>query len=748
MKTVKMMMVAAMAVQVAMAAGDEVDKDNNYGVFDYQPAAEVTNFVNQPPANALYRNPQAPIEQRIEDVLKYMTIEEKMSLLHMTGGASAGDLPRLGLANFRVYDGPNGARCDRPITYFPTCISYAAAWDRELTFAVAQAMGRENRASWAETKAVGRMLLAPGADIARSPTGARNFEYFGEDPLLAGEMAAAYCRGLQSVKVSPCLKHYVLNDQEWCRTVIDVTCPKRALREIYQRPFEIAIRKADPWAIMNSYNLVFGQYASHSLTVNGYLRKLGWTGALVPDWGGYHGAEGAFNGGTTFESGCRRKVSKIRNEVKLLNSGKLDRELIEKAWRDSLRHYFRVGAFDAESKGEQALQAECVRLNRGEEHRRIAYRAAAESLVMLKNEGGILPLRRDGVKTVCIIGPNADFIHTMINGKPLKECGGSGAIIAGREPTPLAVAREIFGAANVFTNAADAAKADLVVYFGGYNHLIDREVLGWGHIKEADRKDITLDDAQVREIREVAKLNPKLVVSLTTGAPVSVDPWEADVPALFVQWYAGEEGPAAFYDALFGKVNPSGRLPYTFGRQLKDWYCHRLGEKVFPGVLLHGGKTVNGVAAVESYDDGIWVGYRGFDKFGVAPKYPFGFGLSYTTFAIANGEVKVEGEGERWKVFASVQVKNTGKLAGRCVVQCYVTKPGSAKVEMPEKELADFASVELQPGESREVTFELGFEQLKYFDEAKDAWSLAKGEYVISAGADSANRPAAFKVEL
>ncbi len=715
------------------AEAQAFDKDNNYGVFDYKPAGNVTDFKSAPPANALYRNPAAPIEDRITDVLKYMTPEEKMTILHMTSGASAGDLPRLGLVNFRVYDGPNGSRCDRPITYMPSCIAYAATWDRDLVFAAAQVLGRENRASWAETKTVGRMLLGPGADIARSPTGARNFEYFGEDPVLSGETAAAYCRGLQSVGVSPCMKHYVLNDQEWARTVLDVHCPERALREIYVRPFEIAVRKADPWAIMNSYNLVRGVYASHNLAVNNYLREAGWTGALVPDWGGYHGDVKAINGGTTLESGCWRNSKRDENEVKMLAEGKLDRTLVEKACRDALRLYFRVGAFDADGAADKALQAECVRLFRGREHRAVAYRAAAESLVLLKNADGFLPLDEKAVRTVCVLGPNANRTHSMIGGKHLRDCGGSGAVIAGREPTPLEVALARFGGGNVYTDAKDAAKADVVVYFGGFNHHVDREVLGWGIIKNADRKDIALDDAQVAEIRALAKANPKLVVALTTGAPVAVDPWEGDVRALFVRWYAGEEGPAAFYDALFGKVNPSGRLPYTFGKRLTDWYCHRLGEKVFPGVKL--AQKRNGVEAEEHYDDGIWVGYRGFDKFKIEPKYPFGYGLSYTTFAF-------EKAGS-----CGAKVTNTGDRAGRCVVQCYVSKPGSDAVEMPEKELVDFASVELKPGESKTVSFDLGFEQLKYFDEAKNAWTRAKGRYIVSIGPDSANRPVVHTFE-
>ena len=730
----------AFIFNVAEAAqANAVSKDDNYGVFDWQPAKDVTDFAQKPPANALYRNPKAPIEGRVEDLLKRLTPEEKMRILHMSGGASGGDIPRIGLVNFRVYDGPNGSRCDRPITYFPSCIAYAATFDRDLVFEAAATLGRENRASHAESGMYGRVLLGPGSNIARTPMGARNFEYFGEDPVLSGETAAAYCRGLQSVRVSPCMKHYLLNDQEWCRTVIDVRCPERALREIYARPFEIAVRKADPWAIMNSYNQVEGLYASHNRRINDLLREAGWTGALYPDWGGYHGDLAAINGGTTIESGCRASDGCIRNEVKMLAEGKLDRKTVERAWRDSLRHYFRIGAFDQDGEDDKRLMAECVRKFRGPEHRAIAYRAAAESLVMLKNADGFLPIRWDCVRTICVLGPNADRVHSMIGGRELKHCGGSGAVIANREPTPLDEARIRFGRDRVFTRIEDAAKADLVVYFGGLNHSLDREVIGWGHVQPCDRTEYGLDAKQVAEITAAAKANPKIVVALTCGAPVGVDPWEASVKALFVRWYAGEQGPIVFFDALFGHVNPSGHLPYTWGVKLDDWYCHRMGGRTYPGVMLE--KRRGDIIAEEYYDDGIWVGYRGFDKFGIKPKYPFGYGLSYTTF----GFEKVAQKGK--DTFA-VRVTNTGKLDGRCVVQCYATKPKQAEAEMPEKELVAFESVTLAPGESREVAFTLGFEELKYFNEKANAWQLAKGRYRISIGPDSATRPVAYDIDL
>ena len=691
---------------------------NNFGVYDYVKDGPRTDELAPPPANALYRNPQAPIEDRIEDVLKYMTPLEKMQILHQTSSASAGDIPRLGLPNFRMYDGPNGVRCDKPITYFPSCISYAAAFDRELTRAVGRAMGAETRAVVDEkTGEIARCLLGPGCNLARSPTGARAFEYFGEDPILAGEMAAAFCAGLQSVKVAPALKHYLLNDQEWCRTCIDIHCGERALREIYERPFEIACRKCDVWTIMNSYNQVNGAWASHARTANDHLRETGWTGALMPDWGGTHGFTQAINSGTSFQTACRKNAARDEELLKDLASGKLKAERFEAALRETLRFFFRVGAFDADSEAEKNLQAECKRLYRSEEHRRLAYRAAAESMVMIKNEGRFLPLERAKIKKVCVLGPNADFQHTMISGRNLRQCGGSGAILAGREPTPLAVAYERFGAENVSTKFEDAHAADVVFYFGGFNHYTDREVIGVGVQLPADRKDITLDHQQLVELQQLATCTKRLVVAITTGAPVQCDPWLKDASAAFITWYAGEEGPAAFYDAIFGKVNPSGKLPFTFGYKLSDWYCHRLGEKAFPGILIP--RTPAGIQAKEEYADGIFIGYRGFDKLKIKPQFPFGFGLSYTDFKISNPVV-----GEK---SVKVEVANIGEMKGRAVVQFYLSK-GAAKgeplPEMPEKELASFASVELEPGEIKTVELEYGFEELKYYDEREKKWRL------------------------
>lgn len=715
---------------------------------------------DSPPADALYRDPKQPIEARVEDLMKRLTPEEKARMVHASSGSSSGNLPRVGLANVRTLDGPNGTRADRPVTYFPSAIAYAATWDMDLVEEIARTLGKETRAVYKTEESGARMLLGPGANIARTPLGARNFEYFGEDPLLSGKTAAAYCRGLQSVKVSPCMKHWVLNDQEWCRTVLDVDVPDRALHEIYAKPFEIAVREAGVWAVMGSYNAVRGHYSSHSSEINDLLRSYGFDGAIYSDWGGWHGDVPALNGGATLESGTGQNAERDRRNAEQVAKGIIRADRFEDAVRRNLRNLFRMGAFDTQTAEDKAEQAAYERDFRSEAHRRIARKAAVSSAVLLKNKDGFLPLNREKIRTVALIGPNADQTHSMIGGVHLKDRGGSGAVLAAREVTPLMAFVEAFGKENVLfapgfrfenTDRKDAVsvpgmpamdpveaarRADVVIFCGGLDHSLDREVLGWGHINPSDRPNLELKGPQAELIKPVAAVNPRTVVALTIGAPVSVEAWEAAVPAVLVTWYSGEEGGNALVDLLFGKENPSGKLPYTFGKQLEDWPCHRMGPAVYPGVFTPEGPFT----AREYYADGIWVGYRGFDQFKREPRYPFGFGLSYTTFAIS------EAPSDPQQGIFRVKVRNTGARAGREVVQCYVSKPKTDGEGMPVKELVAFASVTLAPGEERVVELVPSPDAYRYWSEKANGWRPVRGECVFRIGNSSANLPVRYTV--
>lgn len=742
------------------------DNESSTGYADGSEQVKATaSFGQPPPADAPYRNPALDVEARIDDLLPRLTDEEKMQLIHSSSSMTFGLLPRVGLACFRSPDAGGGPRAeDRPgITYFPSPIAYAAAFDRDLTFQIGRAMGEETRGVYPAAEAgpngTARMLLGPGANIARTPLGARNFEYFGEDPRLAGETAAAWIAGLQSVKVAPCVKHYCFNDQEADRTIIDVECADRAAREIYIRPFEIAVQKADPWAFMNSYNKYRGQWTSHSAYLNDILcKEYGATGAMIPDWGGVHGMPEAINGGTSIQSSTKVDPARDKRELQLLAEGKIDRARFDDSVRRALRLYFRVGAFDADDPQERALQARCEASFRSQEHQDLARRAAEEGFVMVKNDG-LLPFAG---KRVAVVGPLADVRHAMSEkDTELRWHGGSGAVKAAREITPLEGFRRVFGEENVITgaNAAEVAtKADIVVYCGGIDHSYDREVIGFGHRVPNDRPGLFLakfhwyKPVQEDEILEVAKANPNVVVMLNGGAPLSVEKWHESVKAIFVTWYGGEFGGEVFARMVKGEVNPSGRLPYTYGKELNDWPAHKLGELSYPGVwpepVVKDGKEDKGEPRQE-YLDGIWVGYRGFDKYGIEPRYPFGFGLSYTTWEVkccqcenvtntnvANDQLELDigtGNTSTLATLITVRVTNTGKMAGRRAVLLFASKPQQQDAEMPKRELVAFDSVNLGPGESTTVEFKLGFEELKYWSEAKNSWQMPKGNVTFQA---------------
>jgi len=693
-----------------------------------------------PPADAPYRNMALDIERRIDDLLPRLTDMEKAHLLHATGWLSMGNIPRIGLSVFRTPDAGQGPRAEgRPgITYFPAPIAYAATFDKALVREIGRVMGEETRAVYPASlggNGVARMLLGPGANIARVPVCARNFEYFGEDPRLSGETAAAWIGGLQSVRVAPCMKHYCFNEQEYSRLQIDVDCPERAVREIYTRPWEIAIKKSDPWAVMNSYNKFRGKWTSHSSYLNDMLIEAGFSGAFVPDWGGYHDAADAINGGTTIESATAEDAKRDAGDLRLLADGKIDRARFEEAVRRALRLYFRVGAFDSRTADDQALQAKCEASFRSDDHQAVARRAAEESFVLVKNEGGFLPRR---AKTIAVVGPYANRRHAMSEGDTRYAiCGGAVAVKAAREITPLEGFRMVFGSVNVLTGdnaVAVATQADFVVYCGGIDHTFDTEAGGGGHVEPNDRRDLYLEaeDGRVQEdeIRAIAAANPNLVVVLNGGAPVSVEEWHEKAKAIFVTWYGGEFGGEVLARMVAGEVNPSGRLPYTYGKNLRDWPAMRYGVKSYPGewaLVEEGRKGWVRETPKQYYYDGIWVGYRGFEHFGIAPRYPFGHGLSFTTFDVSAPAVSEADDGGARKV--RVTVRNTGGRAGRHAVLLWATKPTQADAsEMPLRELVAFGSVELPAGEAKTISFDIGFEELKYWSEVANAWRMPKGD--------------------
>ncbi|MBE6382656.1 MAG: hypothetical protein E7049_06555 [Lentisphaerae bacterium] len=717
-----------------------------------------------------YLDTRLPLEERINDILGRLTMEEKAHLLHATGNLSLGNIPRIRLENFRMADSGNGPRAETQpgVTYFPVTIGMAATFDRDLARDVGRAMGAETRAVFDESDQGGvcRMLLGPGLNMARSPLAARNFEYAGEDPVLSGEIIAAIIEGLQSRRVAACPKHWCFNDHEWCRSGLGVRCGERAAREIYLRPFEIALKKAGPWSMMNTGVKLDGIHVSWNTNLNDIaLKEWGWDGAIITDWGVWYDEVKALNGGTTIETCCGEDAERDRREVELVRRGIVDRNRFEDAVRRALRLYFRVGAFDGRDEADRKNAAECAALFRSEAHKSLAYRAAAESIVLAKNDG-FLPLDRSRKYKVCVAGPNADQYHSMVDGSDLFSRGGSGAIKAAREITPLEGFCEVFGRDNVvfapgmrFENQdrkdavsvpgmvarpiLEAAKeCDMVVFCGGLDHSLDRE--GGDSPKNGeigDRRDYWLKSipgmCQEDLIRCVAEVNPNLVVAITCGTPVSVEEWHEKARAIFFTWYAGEFGGRVLAEMVMGLLNPSGRLPFTFGQTLHDWPCHRMGLETFPGLGAMQKWSWTRDWPTVTYADGIWVGYRGFDHFRTKVRYPFGFGLSYTRFKYECAPQEKDGE---WRV----TVKNTGAMRGRDVVQCYVSKPAAPGLEMPEKELVDFSSIELDPGESGTLAFRLGDEAFRHWDEESHQWRVGAGRYKILLGPSSDNLPVEY----
>jgi len=511
--------------------------------------------------------------------------------------------------------------------------------------------------------------------------------------------------------------------------------------------------------VMNAYNAVRGKFAANNLGLQRMLFDMGFTGSVFADWGGFKSAIESYNAGTTMWTGKSRSWAEIDEWVKLYDQGKFDRARFEDNLRRNLRHAFRIGAFDTWTAADKAEQARCEASVGSKAHLDLASRTAEESFVLLKNADGFLPLDRSRIRKVAIVGPGSDQHYSMIDGRPEPLSGGAAAIIPLAEPTVLEAFVREFGRENVIfapgfryhlrnkptvpgmveRNPVAAAKeADLVVFCGGTDHDYDQEASGWGYVQNSDKPDIDLKGPQARLIARLARVNPNIVVALNIGSPVTVEPWDALVKGIVVTWYSGQTGAKALCDMILGRFNPSGRLPYTFGRELEDWPCHRMGELCYPGIMTNimENTPMTALCAREYYADGIWVGYRGFDHFGTVPKYPFGYGLSYTTFALEKGTAP-----------CSVVVRNAGTRDGRCVVQCYVAKPNQPDAEMHVRELVDFVSVELKAGASREVAFSPDETWFRYWSESAGGWRKVTAGVKVMIGTSSADTPVCFGLQ-
>lgn len=652
----------------------------------------------------------------IKDLISQMTLEEKASLCSGLDFWHLKGIERLGIPSIMVTDGPHGLRKQAgdadhiglnesvPATCFPTASALAATWNRDLVYQVGVALGEECR-----QEKVG-VILGPGVNIKRSPLCGRNFEYFSEDPYLTGEIAKSHINGVQSQGIGTSMKHYAVNNQEYRRMAIDAIVDERALREIYLTGYEIAVKEAQPWTVMCSYNKINGTYASDHKTLMRDILKGEWghKGLVVTDWGAMNDRPVALKAGTELEmpgspSGNDEKI------VVAVQSGQLDEAILDRAVERILMMVF---------KAEKTLSQEYVCDLKA--HHALARRVAGEGAVLLKNDDAILPLQEN--TRVALIGR---FAKT-----PRYQGAGSSQM----NPTQLdnvydeivkLVGDDHLTFAPGYTKKGDhpddgliqeavqlARDADVVVICAGLTDLYETEGLDRTHMKMPPGHDALIE--------AVAAAHSRVVVVLSNGSPVEM-PWASDVSGILEGYLGGQAGAGAIADLLYGKVNPSGKLAETFPLKLEDNPSYHY----FPG----------GPATVE-YRESVYVGYRYYDSVGQDVLYPFGHGLSYTTFEYSDLQLGRNQLSMPDPLTITFKVKNTGTVAGKEVVQLYVRDVASTTFR-PEKELKGFTKVQLEPGEEKSVSIELNKRAFAYYDGDLQDWRVESGEFEILVGASS-----------
>lgn len=680
----------------------------------------------------VYLDPTQPLETRVDDLLSRLTLEEKMSIIHGDSKFTTAAIPRLGIPRRWLSDGPLGVREDvgpdtwQPAghtddfsTAMPAGICLAATWNPGLAFSDGEAIGQEARARGKD------IMLGPGVNILRTPLCGRNFEYLGEDPFLTSRLAVGYIRGEQSQDVSSCVKHFALNNQEFQRGSINVEVDERSLREIYLPAFKAAVQEAGVWSVMGAYNEFRGQHCcENDYLLNKILKdEWGFKGLVVSDWGGAHDTREAALNGLDLEMGTEAAYDRFyfaQPYLAALTSGALPMSGLDEKVRRNLRVMFATHVFDPTRKTGSLNTAA---------HQSVARQVAEEGIVLLKNKNDLLPLNETTIKTLAVIGENA--VRLQAPG------GESSGIKAFYEIPPLeGLVKRVGGKVNIIFSEgyrkdggteltaralAAAQSADVVIYIGGLNHDPGFDCEG------TDRKDLKLPYGQDELISKIVAVNPKTIVVLE-GTMVEMDPWLDQVPAVLQAWYPGMEGGDALAKILFGDVNPSGKLPCTFPKRLEDSPAHALGA--YPGA--------NGTV---TYAEGLLVGYRWFDTKKIEPQFPFGFGLSYTTFAYSNLKlVESSGDANGPIVTAQFEIKNTGSRAGAEVAELYLHQ-GNPSLPRPEKELKGFAKVFLQPGETQNVSIPLDRRAFAFYSPEQKAWVAEKDAFEISVGGSSRDLP-------
>ena len=726
--------------------------------------AVAASFVNAGAAIPVYQDETRPLDERVEDALSRMTLQEKANMIHAQGKFSSAGVPRLGIPDLWMSDGPHGVRAEinwndwgysnrtnDSITAFPALTALAATWNPDLSFAYGNALGEE--ALYREKD----VMLGPGVNIYRTPLNGRNFEYMGEDPYLASVLVVPYIKGMQQNGVAASVKHFALNNQELWRGHIDVNLSDRALHEIYLPAFKSAVIDGDSWTIMGSYNKIRGQHACHNeMLLNKILKDdWGYKGVVVTDWGGAHDTReaalygldlemGSYTNGLTSESEFTTDDYYLANPyIEMLQKGELPMETIDDKARRMLRLNFLTAMKRDKPFGSVAT----------DEHYAVAEQIGNEGIVLLKNAPvgkkgpKLLPLNPD-VKSILVVGDNAT--------RDLMKGGGSSELKVKDNFTPLDGLRAIYGdkvryaqgyraGRPMYAHVEDipqdvqdslraqavslAKDADVVIFIGGLNknHQQDCEA--------GDRQEYGLPFGQPQLIKELSAANPDLVVVLLSGNAVEM-PWEKEVPAIIQGWYLGSMAGRSLANVISGKVSPSGKLPFSFPARLEDNGAHSFGAIAYPGDSIR-----------EEYLEDILVGYRWHDTKKIPAFYPFGHGLSYTDFKYGKASASAKTISGDQNLTITIPVRNTGSVEGKEVVQLYIGDE-SASVLRPLKELKGFEKISLKPGEEKAVTFTVKPDDLKFYDDKTGSWRAEPGKFKAYIGSSSADIRATVPFEL
>jgi beta-glucosidase len=672
----------------------------------------ITSAQTTPP----YKDPKIPVEVRFTDLLARMTLQEKIDMLAGLG-MSTPPVPRLGIPSFKMSDGPMGTRCYGPSTAYPNGVILAATWSTDQAQSAGTAIGRDARSRGIH------ILLAPGMNLYRAPMCGRNFEYLGEDPILAGTIASAYIRGVQDQGVAATAKHLAGNEQDANRHNLNSQIDERTLHELYLKPFAMTV-KSGVWCVMDSYNPLNGIHSTQNDWLNNVTLKgdFAFKGVVMSDWGSCYDALGMANGGLDLEMPNARYFN-AKLLLPLITSGKVQQATIDDKIRRQLRMAFTIGWFDRPQE-DKSIPADDPRSSAN------ALEGARQGIVLLKNDKSLLPLDPAKVRKIVVLGRHADPAVVGADGSAYTEPFHSVSTLKGLQKITSAKILDIpwiAGQQTVPPEFIDQVKdADAAIVCVGYNDqtLWKHDANYPGSEGEGSDRTYTLPAGEETLIESVAAINPRTVVILNAGGSVATKSWLDKVPALLDAFYPGQEGGTAIAEILFGETNPSGKLPFTWEKQWED-------------SPAYGNYPTPQMPSENTYKEGVFLGYRWFDAKATQPLYPFGYGLSYTTFDIPGAVVKMKKD-SNLDIEVRASIRNTGTRPGTDVVQVYI-EPPQTDIPRPVRELKAFSKITLNPGETKLIPLHISHDDLAYWNPTTKAWTVTPGIYTARVGDSSRN---------